>query len=506
MSVLYKALQKAAKEHEQREAAVAGDTPAPAAPEVPPSADQPAADMTAPVMDTPTEPEYAVAEPNMPEADTSAPSPLTIEDTPPPPAPEPPPVQETAPPPPQAPVQAPADEDDDPADKWGAAPMTAPAAAGGAFAENRKAILAGAALGLLLIIGGVAWFLLSGGDDRTPIQVAQTQPTPQPTTDAAPGGAIPGQMEQASAQAGMIDTPMIAERPVEDAPATVEDTPASTDVFEPADISPPGSETASATTTRPAAPVQTAQAAPPRAAPSAMRQQTAAAPLDRHDEANLLNPPISIKRADAALAGVGNAVQVREVAQAAQDNVATAYGALLDGRYSTALGFYDRALADEPNSMLARLGRAAALQKLGRTQEAQQAYMDVLARDKNNVEALTNLTGIIAERAPGEAFGRLQELERAYPYFSPIKAQLGMISAANGNDTRAVSYLREAVSMAPDNVMYKYNLAVLLDRMGRADQAVAVYSDVLAALRSGNGPASMDRTSLERRVAYLRTR
>src|SRR6202007_48416 len=107
-------------------------------------------------------------------------------------------------------------------------------------------------------------------------------------------------------------------------------------------------------------------------------------------------------------------------------NVGAGYTALIHGDYDTALGFYNLARKSEPTSVMASLGRAAALQKLGRNDEARVAYENVLKLDPENREALTNLTGILADREPGEALKRLLDLAKDYPRFSPIVAQIGM--------------------------------------------------------------------------------
>ena len=220
----------------------------------------------------------------------------------------------------------------------------------------------------------------------------------------------------------------------------------------------------------------------------------------------MLNPPIAIRRAEFELAGIGNAVQVREVSQKAQDNVGAGYSALVNGAYDMSLGFYERALKDEPSSVLALLGRGAALQKLGKTEDAHASYEKVLKIDPANREALSNLTVITGERAPTEALAKLLDLEKQYPGFSPVKAQIGLTYAKLGSMTEALDYLRRATTLSPESVMYQYNMALVLDHLGRGEQAVAAYEAVLASLSGGRGAPELSPTEIERRVRYLRTR
>lgn len=227
--------------------------------------------------------------------------------------------------------------------------------------------------------------------------------------------------------------------------------------------------------------------------------------LDANAPARALSPPISIRRAEAEFAGVGDMVRVREVSQSAQDNVQAGYNALVRGDIGLAVELYSAAVDDEPTSVLAQMGRSAALQKLGRMEEARAGYETVLRLDPKNREALTNLTSIYSARAPNEALSRLLDLEREYPGFSPVKAQIGMLYARMGSNADALTYLRQAAALDPATVMYQYNLAVLLDRMGRAEQAVLSYERTLAGILNGGGAGNLSRAGIERRVRYLKT-
>ena len=53
--------------------------------------------------------------------------------------------------------------------------------------------------------------------------------------------------------------------------------------------------------------------------------------------------------------------------------------------------------------------------------------------------------------------------------------------------------------------MYHYNLAVLLDRMGRNEQAVVSYERVLAGILNSGVASDLSRSDVERRVRYLKT-
>lgn len=356
---------------------------------------------------------------------------------------------------------------------------------------------------IILAVGGGVGFLMFKDSlmPAPPSPVAQ-QIVPETNVAAAPPAAPDAMTPPAStAPAPMETAPPAASdaaAPAAGAPAAEAAASETLATETPADEAPAEQQAAAVRVAPSAAAKPAARSAPPRAEP--MPQ----IPVD--SPARMLSPPIAINRTEFALAGVGNQVQVREVSQSARSNVAAGYEALIGGLYDAALGFYDDALKEEPTSILALLGRGASLQKLGRGPEAQESYDQVLKRDPQNREALTNLTTILAERSPQEALARLLELEREYPAFSPVKAQIGLTYAKAGSMPQALDYLRRAVASSPDTVMYHYNLALVLDHLGRSDQAVASYERVLGSISGGRGPADISATEIERRVRFLRAR
>lgn len=324
--------------------------------------------------------------------------------------------------------------------------------------------------------------------EAAPVQAAPTQAAPVQLAGNAP--APPPGAPAATAPADAAATPVAAASPAASAQAEAAPAP-------PAETQVAAAPVAANPTAKPAAPARAA--APPPQRPEPMPTISPDSP------ARMLSPPIAINRAEFALAGVGNQVQVREVSQAARSNAAAGYDALVRGSYDTALGFYEAALKDEPSSVLALLGRGTALQKLGRGGDAQGAYDQVLKLDPQNREALANLTAIVAERSPQEALARLQELEREYPSFSPIKAQIGLAYARSGAMQPALEYLRRAIALSPSATLYHYNLALVQDHLGQREQAIASYERVLDFM-AGGASSDASRTEIERRVRFLRAR
>jgi Tfp pilus assembly protein PilF len=379
---------------------------------------------------------------------------------------------------------------------------------------------AGVAAALVLAVAlGAAFFLAqppAGAPQMAAVKPAvpgtrESIPVMQPPEATAPAPATASAPTEAAQPGQVAATPATPDAPAATAAASptpqtqpapaAEAAPTPTRVAEaPAAAPEEASAAVPAAAKPPAQPPAAPQGMPLRTAPEKMPDLAADSP------ARMLNPPISVRRSEIDLEGVGNAVQVRQVSQDARANVSNGYNALVRGAYDMALDFYERALREEPNSVLAMLGRGAALQKQGKTEDARMAYEQVLKVDPANREALSNLTTLLVERSPNEALGKLQDLEKQYPRFSPITAQIGLTYAKLGAMNEALDYLNRATQMSPETVMYQYNMALVLDHLGRSAQAVSVYETVLASMSAGRGVLELSKADIERRVQYLKAR
>ena len=205
---------------------------------------------------------------------------------------------------------------------------------------------------------------------------------------------------------------------------------------------------------------------------------------------------------DSGATGVGG-VSVSTLPMETQTTLAEAYAALVRGNHGAARDAYAAVAAREPDNLAALAGRAAALHKLQRLDEARAAYEQVLARQPDHREALTNMIALIGDSAPRDAIHRLEALQAQAPDFSPVPAQLGMLHARLGDVDRAAAALRRAIALSPDNALYHYNLAVVSDRAGRRAEAAQAYEQVLRLIAAGPA-AGLDPRPIQERLAFLR--
>jgi len=189
----------------------------------------------------------------------------------------------------------------------------------------------------------------------------------------------------------------------------------------------------------------------------------------------------SQSKIDVSVRNVGS----NEVVEKTKVKLEKAYKALLVGQTAAAINIYKEVLDREPSSRDAMFGLATAYHKNNQFEQARAIYTDILRVDPSNKEALNNFLVLVAEEAPEDALIELEKLERINSDFSPIAAQIAMINLKLGNPEKAARYLRRAILLSPENISYKYNLAITYDKLGKDEQAVQLYRQIINAVRGG---------------------
>lgn len=141
-----------------------------------------------------------------------------------------------------------------------------------------------------------------------------------------------------------------------------------------------------------------------------------------------------------------------------------------------ALDVFQRALALDPSHSGTRRGLAAALLDAHRPAEAVSVLRGLLAEDGRDYETL-NLLGI-AYRDLGElalAEASLLKATMVAPDFIDPYINLGQVFEGQGDFENALKYCDIAVARRPDYYRAGMNRAILLEKMGRAHEALAAY-------------------------------
>ena len=107
--------------------------------------------------------------------------------------------------------------------------------------------------------------------------------------------------------------------------------------------------------------------------------------------------------------------------------------------------------------------------------KARDAFQHVLARDKNNADALRGLGSIHFEQdEPAEAVALYQRYLALKPDDQTVRTALGASYVAGGDLEKAIPLFREVIAKKPDTWPAHYYLGVALDQQG--DRAAAVAS------------------------------
>jgi len=178
--------------------------------------------------------------------------------------------------------------------------------------------------------------------------------------------------------------------------------------------------------------------------------------------------------------------------------------ALRTGRNEQALAEFDSLVASGHNNETIRLGRGVALQRLGQFEEALNVYEEILVQDPDNLDALTNVLGILALQSPGYSVDKLNRLHAKYPANVGITVQLALSKADAGGIREALDLLISAHRMDARNASIAYNLAVMYDRYGDKVNAGSFYRRSLILARDNNTLSSIPMSEIHTRLSTIR--
>ncbi len=217
-----------------------------------------------------------------------------------------------------------------------------------------------------------------------------------------------------------------------------------------------------------------------------------------------LGPPVDLKHEGdaAALAQERPGMQITNDTDMARARYENALRLLEGGEPAQAEHIYAQILRDDPNDRLALLGRAAALQKMQRTQQALAAFEAVLAAYPGDEWALTNLLALLSTQNSTQALEQLQRLIRLNPQNALVPAQVGMLHLARGEYEPAARHLERAVALEPRNAKYAFNLAVVYDKWGQPETALRFYAQCLD-LATRAQDAQIPVETVRQRMAFL---
>jgi Flp pilus assembly protein TadD len=181
-----------------------------------------------------------------------------------------------------------------------------------------------------------------------------------------------------------------------------------------------------------------------------------------------------------------------------------AFTALSGGDTATAIDAYKGVLSTEPLNADALFGLASVYHRQGQLDKARPLYGVLLKNYPNHREGINNFLALVSDESPQEALAELERLGQRNPDFSPIPAQEALVLNKLGYAAEARNKMLRAIELSPDNLAYKYNLAIMLDRDGNYADAADIYRVLIDASSKGAAiPTSAD--ALQKRLNYIST-
>lgn len=181
-----------------------------------------------------------------------------------------------------------------------------------------------------------------------------------------------------------------------------------------------------------------------------------------------------------------------------------AYRALISGHTQAAIEIYRNVLSNDSNNKDALFGLATTYHRAGQIDMARPLYGKLLSIDPNHRDALNNFLVLLADEAPHEAITEMEKLEEVHPTFSPIPAQLAVIYQKLGQTDMASDKMFKAVALAPENLTYRYNLAIMLDKQHKSEEAIKLYKQLVEAyMRGETVPGNIQK--IQERLTFLRS-
>ena len=181
-----------------------------------------------------------------------------------------------------------------------------------------------------------------------------------------------------------------------------------------------------------------------------------------------------------------------------------AYNALLAGKSDDAIQIYEDILTGDPKNKEALFGLASTYHRAGQIDMARALYGKLLEIDPKNRDGLNNFLVLLADEAPQEALSQMEALEQQNPAFSPIPAQMAIIYQKLGDKEKAVDKMYRALAIAPENVTYRYNLAIMLDKNHNYEEAGKLYAQILDSHAKGEQIPG-DATKIQQRLTFIRS-
>ncbi len=206
---------------------------------------------------------------------------------------------------------------------------------------------------------------------------------------------------------------------------------------------------------------------------------------------------------------VGLTVDAQDAPKREQDTsriLEQAYQGMLLEQLESAIVLYKEVLAQQPRHKIALFGLATAYQKAGQNADARDVYVKLFRFYPDYEDAFNNYLVLVSEEHPSQAVSELMLLRERNPEYAPIEAQLGIVLMKQQAYEQAIEHLTRAVTLMPQNLLYRYNLAIAMDKHGAVTEARKLYQQVLDAKPEAHPEYAVSSHTIQERLKFLQSK
>ena len=150
------------------------------------------------------------------------------------------------------------------------------------------------------------------------------------------------------------------------------------------------------------------------------------------------------------------------------------------GRLEEAVGHYEQALRINPDYLEAHIGLGVILRHQGKLKDAIAHYEEALRIDNKFIPAYYNIGIILLNQGMiKEAFTKFEETVQINPDFAEGYYTLGYVCMGEGRFEKAIGYFKEALRKSPSFAEAHNNLGVILRRQGNVNEAIGHFKKAL---------------------------
>ena len=184
-----------------------------------------------------------------------------------------------------------------------------------------------------------------------------------------------------------------------------------------------------------------------------------------------------------------------------------ARAAATKGNYAAALAYYGRVLDSDRKNVAALTGKAYALERTGQYDAAAAVDSQLLKINPDNNVIYEHLIASLGQSSMPAAQVELEHIVSAAPDNPAAQAALANLLARRGFFQKAYPHLNRAAELAPQNLVYRLDLAVLYDRSGQSKEALTLYKQVIDAVDNNTDGKQLNLTTdaIRSRIEYLQS-